>query len=157
MQGQKKNSSSSGTYEKRKICSTRFHNFRQVEAANEFADFLACTRTYAKKKIGQRFFSRTSKFRNMVTIYKKSKRKLKKLPIILVTYSLLTILVSYKQNLFLLLSMLLHFELPEFFPLLCQTNTSLYSTYHNVTTKKMNKLEDDIFCDATFKHEPSPV
>ena len=40
----------------RKIqCSTRFHNFRQVEAANEFADFLACTGTCAKK-IDQKFF-----------------------------------------------------------------------------------------------------
>ena len=49
----------------KKICSTRFHNFRQVEAANEFTDFLACTaaneftdflaRTYAKK-IDQRLF-----------------------------------------------------------------------------------------------------
>ena len=34
---------------KRKICSARFHNFRQVEAANEFADFLVCIGTYAKK------------------------------------------------------------------------------------------------------------
>ena len=30
-------------------CSKRFHNFRQVEAANEVGYFLVCTGTYAKK------------------------------------------------------------------------------------------------------------
>ena len=64
------NSSSSGTCEKRKICSIRFHSFRQVEAANEFADFLSWTGAYAKK-IDQRFFSTTSKFRNIVTSFTK--------------------------------------------------------------------------------------
>ena len=61
--------------------------------------FVACTGTYAKN-IGQRIFSRTSKFRVVVTISqeidKKSNRKPKRLPMIQVTYALLTILVSYK-------------------------------------------------------------
>ena len=94
----KKNSSSSGTYEKRKICSTCFHNFGQVEAANEYADFLACTGTYAKKNRPE-IFSRTSKFRNSHNLHEIDKkdncRKPKRLPMILVTYALLTILVSY--------------------------------------------------------------
>ena len=65
--------------------------------------------------------------------------------------------MSYKWNLFLLLSTLLRFELTESFLLLCQTNKSLYSTNHNITTKKMNNLEVEVFCDAIFKHEPSPA
>ena len=28
---------------------------------------------------------------------------------------------------------------------------------HNITTKKMNNLEAEIFCDATFEDEPSPA
>ena len=54
-----------------------------------------------------------------------------------------------------MLSTLLPFEYPESFLLLCQTNKSLYSTNHNITTtkkSKMNNLEVEIFCDATFKN-----
>ena len=42
----------------------------QTEAANEFADFLEFTGTYANKNLPE-IFSGTSKFRNMVTIFKK--------------------------------------------------------------------------------------
>ena len=77
---------------------------------------------------------------------------------ILVTYALFkTNLVSYKGNLFLLLSMLLRFLPPESFPILSQTNKRLYNTNHNITTKKMNNLEVEIICYATFKHEHSPA
>ena len=51
-----------------------------------------------------------------------------------------------------MLSTLLSFEFPESFLLLCQTNKSLYSTNHNITTNKMNNLEVEIFCDATFEY-----
>ena len=105
IQSQKKNSSSSGTYEKRKICSTRFHNFMQVSwSCNWICRFCCVHRD--PKKIDQRFISRTSKFRNIITIFTKltkrvNNRKPKRLLIILVTYSLLTIFVSYEENSFL--------------------------------------------------------
>ena len=54
-------------------------------------------------------------------------------------------------------SMLLRLELPGSFPLLYQTSKSLYSTHRDITTEKMNNREIEIFCDATFKHEPSPA
>ena len=51
------------------------------------------------QKSDQRFISRTSKFSNIITIFTKltkriTNREPKRLPIILVTYSLLTIFVS---------------------------------------------------------------
>ena len=125
-----------------------FHNFRQVEAANEFA---YCMHRDLCQKNRPEIFSKTSKFRNIHNLHEIDK---KRLSMILVTYALFeTNLVSYKGNLFLLFSILLRYELPESFPLLCQTNKRLYSTHHNITTKKMNNLEVEIFCDATFKHE----
>ena len=40
------------------------HVFITLGKLNEFADFLACRGTYAKKQIDQRFSSGTSKFRS---------------------------------------------------------------------------------------------
>ena len=117
IQGQKKNSSSSGTYEKRQICSIHFHKFSQVETGNKHANFLACAGTNAVK-FDQRFF-----LRNLIHKYSDdlheidntSNEKPKQLPKIPVACT----------GMLLMISMSLQFELPKSFPVLCQTNKIL--------------------------------
>ena len=55
-------------------------------------------------------------------------------------------------------SILSKMTLPAIFPgrrVQLKMTAPLYSTNHNITTKKTNNLEVEIFCDTTFKHEPS--
>ena len=80
----------------KKICSTRFHNFRQVEAENKCR--FPCIYRGLSQKSRLQIFSGTSKFRNSHNFHeidKKSNRKPKRRTMILVTYAVLTILVSY--------------------------------------------------------------
>ena len=49
MQGQKKTHQIQEPMKKGKFAQHVFHNFRQAEAANEFADFPAYAGTYAKR------------------------------------------------------------------------------------------------------------
>ena len=98
-QGQNENSSSLGTYEKIRLI--RFHKFIQAVAANQQTNL------------------------HIDDIHQIDNRRTKRPRGFHLAYALFTVLMSYKQNTFSLLSMLLHFELQKSFLLLCQTNKAL--------------------------------
>ena len=83
-------------YKKGKFARHDFINFDKLKLQMIMRNFLACAETYAKKVIDKRFFSRNSKFANIVEIDNKSNMKPKRHPMIHVGLALFTILVSYK-------------------------------------------------------------